>query len=483
MMKQTKYLLSKPSKTFRHSKLISWAMVVTLLITFAINLISPVSAQTIALSGDSGPHITYLPISQNGRTPFYVSTQGNDSNPGTFTRPWRTLSRAAERVTPGDTVYVRSGVYQEAVDFSTSGTSNSPIKIIAYPGEVPIIDGNNYQIPHEDGGSLLELSGNFVTASGIEVRYSSYLGVLVSGLHSVADNLNVHHNLHGGMRASGDYSVIQNSRIWSNDMQNYNGIYPAGDSTGLTASRHPNYTTLRNNLVFGNWGIGMSTYESNGTTLEGNISHDNFGPNVYISDATNVMFELNFVYASGAMNSPDQVGIQMGDEVSNPPSSDITIINNIVYNTDRNLACWEGSTGTMHNVLIANNTFVNSRTESGVLFKDGLLFENVKFYNNLVMQDGDLPIIYVANSHPGLSFSNNLWSKLPKNAASGPGDIIGDPLLAETGDPYSPEWFKLTGYSPAISQALTLPQVFIDFFGVNREAPPDIGASEFFPNP
>ena len=482
-MKQTENLLSKPSKTFHPRILVPWIIAITLLISLTIGLITPVSAQALPSSVDNSPYITYFPISQNGRTAYYVSPQGNDANPGTLTRPWRTLSRAAERVAPGDTVYVHGGVYQEAVDFSTSGTGEYPIKILAYPGDIPIIDGNNFQIPHQDGGSLLELSGDYVTASGIEVRYSSYLGVLVSGPHSVADNINSHHNLHGGMRASGDYSVIQNSLVWSNDMQNYGGIYPAGDSTGLTASRHPNYVTLRNNTVFGNWGIGMSTYESNGTTLIGNISYDNFGPNVYISDATNVMFELNFIYTTGAMNSPDQVGIQMGDEVSNPPSSDITIINNIVYNTDRNLACWEGSTGKMHNVLIANNTFVNSREESGVLFKDGLLFENVKFINNLILQEGDLPVISLANSHPGLTFSNNLWSKPPRDSASGPGDIIGDPLLAKTGDQYTPEWFKLTGYSPAISKALSLPQVFIDFFGVNREAPPDIGASEFFPSP
>jgi parallel beta-helix repeat protein len=483
MTKPTKVLLSTPSKSLPRYRGIFWLLSFELILSLIFGLISPVSAETLPTSVLKNTYITYLPITQHAGTSYYVSTQGNDANPGTFERPWRTLSKAARMVQPADTVYVRGGVYKEAVDFSASGTSREPINITAYKNEIPIIDGNNYHIPADYGGALLELSGDFITVSGIEVRYSSYLGVLVSGAHSVADKINAHHNLHGGMRASGDDSIIQNSMVWSNDMQNYGGINPKGDSTGLTASRHPNNVTLSNNVVFGNWGIGLSTYESNGTTLEGNIVYDNFGPNVYLSDATNVLFELNFIYTTGAMIASDQIGIQMGDEVSNPPSSDITVINNIVYNTDRNLACWKGSTGKMTNVLIANNTFVNSRTESGVIFNDGLLFENVRFFNNLVMQEGDLPVISVSNSHPGLTFSNNLWSKPPRAAASGPGDIIGDPLLARTGDPYQAPWFRLTGYSPARDQALTLPQVFVDYFGVQREAPPDIGASEFFPNP
>ncbi|MGA2746584.1 MAG: DUF1565 domain-containing protein, partial [Candidatus Sulfotelmatobacter sp.] len=42
---------------------------------------------------------------------FYVSTTGNDSNPGSQSAPWRTIQHAAETVRPGSTVNVRGGVY------------------------------------------------------------------------------------------------------------------------------------------------------------------------------------------------------------------------------------------------------------------------------------------------------------------------------------------------------------------------------------
>jgi len=285
------------------------------------------------------------------------------------------------------------------------------------------------------------------------------------------------------MRIAGDYSIIEYSQVWMNDMQNFNGQYPRGDSTGLTASRDPNYAIIRHNVVHDNWGIGLSTYESNGTTIEDNIVYDNYGPNVYISDVTNVLFQRNFIYATGNITSGAQVGIQVADEILLPPSSSsgITIINNIVYHTRRNLACWRGSSGLMANVLIANNTFVNSSDESGLVFKDELAFENVLFMNNLIQQDGALPAILLGDNHPGLNFSNNLWSKTPQSAASGPGDFIGDPLLTQAGDVFKPDWYKLSGLSPAIGAGSPISSITIDYFNNIRGVPPDIGAHEYSP--
>jgi hypothetical protein len=133
----------------------------------------------------------------------------------------------------------------------------------------------------------------------------------------------------------------------------------------------------------------------------------------------------------------------------------------------------------MTNVLIANNTFVNSTGEANIRISKDLSFVNVSFINNIVRQDGELPIISLPTNHPGLSFSNNLWSKPPNSSASGFGDFIGNPLFEQTGDPYSPEWFKLSAASPAIDRALSLPNITHDFFGNPREAIPDMGAHEY----
>ena len=64
-----------------------------------------------------------------GRTgaTYYVSTTGNDSNPGTIAEPWLTIQHAANTVTAGATVYVFGGVYNESVNFPQSGTASAPI--------------------------------------------------------------------------------------------------------------------------------------------------------------------------------------------------------------------------------------------------------------------------------------------------------------------------------------------------------------------
>jgi hypothetical protein len=46
---------------------------------------------------------------------YYVSTGGNDENPGSEARPLRTIQKAADTVRAGDTILVRGGLYREAV--------------------------------------------------------------------------------------------------------------------------------------------------------------------------------------------------------------------------------------------------------------------------------------------------------------------------------------------------------------------------------
>lgn len=72
---------------------------------------------------------------------YYVSEQGNDSNPGTLSSPWRNINYASSQAGPGDTVLVRGGTYYEEVRTYRSGTAGNRITFKAYSGETPIVDG------------------------------------------------------------------------------------------------------------------------------------------------------------------------------------------------------------------------------------------------------------------------------------------------------------------------------------------------------
>jgi hypothetical protein len=63
-------------------------------------------------------------VSAVGQT-YYVSTSGNDANPGTQAAPFRTIQKATNTAVAGDTVIVNAGTYNEVVSAGSSGTGTS----------------------------------------------------------------------------------------------------------------------------------------------------------------------------------------------------------------------------------------------------------------------------------------------------------------------------------------------------------------------
>ncbi len=77
----------------------------------------------------------------SGPLKFVDARGGNDDNDGTQDRPWKTLHHAVKNLSPGETLYLRSGVYFENVSANLSGAQDQPITLCSYPGELAIIDG------------------------------------------------------------------------------------------------------------------------------------------------------------------------------------------------------------------------------------------------------------------------------------------------------------------------------------------------------
>ena len=71
----------------------------------------------------------------------FVSPAGDDAGPGTLQRPFRTIQHGVDALEPGDTCYVRAGVYRESLTLGRSGTAEAPIRLRAYPGEDVLLDG------------------------------------------------------------------------------------------------------------------------------------------------------------------------------------------------------------------------------------------------------------------------------------------------------------------------------------------------------
>ena len=81
----------------------------------------------------------------------------------------RTISAAAAKAEPGDTVVIHSGVYREAVTVEASGTKDKPIRFEAAPGENVVVTGAD-AIPNwkkePGGGNIFSAPGRTASSAG-----------------------------------------------------------------------------------------------------------------------------------------------------------------------------------------------------------------------------------------------------------------------------------------------------------------------------
>jgi len=73
---------------------------------------------------------------------YYVAVDGSDSNDGSLDNPWKTFEISITKLSAGDTLCFRDGVYYEnSIDFQLNGTISDPIVIQSHPNESVEITG------------------------------------------------------------------------------------------------------------------------------------------------------------------------------------------------------------------------------------------------------------------------------------------------------------------------------------------------------
>jgi hypothetical protein len=72
---------------------------------------------------------------------YFVAPTGSDNNIGTLDSPFKTVQKCANVVKPGETCFLREGVYRETVRPAVSGTDEAPITFAAYKNEKVTISG------------------------------------------------------------------------------------------------------------------------------------------------------------------------------------------------------------------------------------------------------------------------------------------------------------------------------------------------------
>lgn len=209
---------------------------------------------------------------------YYVATDGADTNAGTESKPFKTVRKATEAATaPGDTVYIRGGVYGNGWDShlspQASGTASAPITFRAYPGELPILDGSDLT---EDGSGF--------EPTDVAVEY-----IRVEGL--VARNWPDSGFSNGWNHPSSNIEFV-------NCIADNNGVN--GIAFNKAASVHIEHSiTLHNGNLQPSWSSGVSLYTATGTNrIIGNVAFENIDISSNKSDGSGFILDEG---SSGAL--------------------------------------------------------------------------------------------------------------------------------------------------------------------------------------
>ena len=121
-----------------------------------------------------------ISISSMKAQTYYVSTTGDDGNPGSIDQPWETIQYAMDVATPGSTVNIMGGTYNERVYLNVSGNAGNMITFQNYNNESVVVDGDGWNDP-----ALCEIyDQQYVRIKGIHFTNNAQLdamGIFIEG--------------------------------------------------------------------------------------------------------------------------------------------------------------------------------------------------------------------------------------------------------------------------------------------------------------
>jgi hypothetical protein len=358
---------------------------------------------------------------------FYVSTTGNDSNPGTQAAPWRTIQHAADTVRAGSTVNVRGGVYEELVSIKASGNATDGyITFRSYPGESAVLDAGHL-VPDGRSGILTIHDKSYVRIEGFEIRNfrtaehrltplgisvmgaGSHLELLKNDVHHIEQTFNgrdgpghgangfgiavygtdaktpisdlvidgneVHHLQTGSSESLVVNGNVTNFRITHNVVHDNNNI--GIDVIGFERTApDPAVDQARDGVVSGNLVYNIT---SRGNPAYGNEQNSD---GIYVDGGTRILIEQN------VMHDVD-FGIELASEHKDRATSYITARNNLIYHCHTagvSIGGYAPERGhTDHSTVVNNTLYENdtSETGSGEFQMQWNMADNI-FANNIV---------------------------------------------------------------------------------------------------
>lgn len=419
---------------------------------------------------------------------YYVSPAGDDANPGTADRPWRTISQAARTLAAGDAVWIGAGIYRERVIPQNSGSDAAHlITYAAQPGAAATLDGSGIPVPVDEG--LMHIAGQaYILVSGLRIVHSAYSGILVDqSSHIVVAGNATYDTASSGIGVWGSrYITVTGNDValaCSNGMQE-----------SLTLAGTDGFEISRNHVHNGaagydKEGIGVKDGASNGRVYQNHV-HDTTAVGIYVDawdkHTSNIDVYQNVVH--DAVSDGIALASEMGGLLEH-----IRVYDNIAYHNGTVgvwiSACCSGAPAhPVRDVRIVNNTLYGNGWEpwgGGIAIDRNPDAQDIVIRNNLCSQNLSFQIAVdpVAPTQT-LAVDHNLIDgyRGGEGETAGADPVVGDPRLVA---PLQAD-FHLQPDSPAIDRGAPLDAPAMDCDGNARPldgdrdglAAWDIGACE-----
>jgi parallel beta-helix repeat protein len=423
---------------------------------------------------------------------YFVSPLGNNSNDGSFGKPWQTVNYGLGKIFPGDTLELMEGIYREVVtNFTRSGQENALITVRQYKNEKAIINGDGkWTVIDFTGRSYYHFKGlemtNAVWAGfcGTNYHHCIISDCVIHGIGpSSGTAVGIYVSPTSGVADSSTYNVIERNTIYDCFGE---GIYVGKDAHGLPPNGSScNHNIIRYNDVYrcvegielksgskynqvvgnkvhngngGEYSAGIIAYEH--TLIDSNQIHHNSNDGIFIQGNFN-RITRNTIYKNG------HYGILV--------SGDQSSWNNYKDSGDDN--------------FIANNTIVLNASWGVYLWGNATYdSRNTVLKNNLLIDNTEYQLVVSSNATAGLVLDSNDWYSgsgsminykwqdittqegLDQAYGSNANSLMYDPLFVGVdADDYS-----LQNTSPIIDRGVPAGLPY-------RGGSPDLGAFEYMP--
>lgn len=439
---------------------------------------------TPALTGDLTNRSSYSAPDGD----IFVSTRGNDANPGTREQPLKTIQAAVNMAGPGQVVLIAGGYYNEYVTVTNSGSGEDLRILIASASEHgAMCRGFNIK------GSYITLAGFKIEAEldhwvGVFISYCNHVtvqnclleecpggGVVAWGVDyiQVLDTI-MNHNGQKGIEVIGSYGLIEGNVISKTVQYHPKGMepgYSGADADGLRI--FGDHYLIRGNRVVD---IGDPS-DSGNIDPHSDCLQTWDGPPNGRTIMTDTVIENNYF----SVNCPAGKGITI-ESTQDDVAHDIIIRNNIIEFRDEGIAA---PIGAHHDIYIYNNV-LKARLNDPV-WGVGIYLKNIENYqvmNNITVDcHPEHRKIIGGNGTVDYNLSWNSDASLPTLVpAVQAHELRGvNPLFVQYSESgYGANDYHLQSDSPAMDSGILLDDVNSDMEGTARPqgAGPDMGPYE-----